>query len=54
MWGNRPDGRRIRNIDPTQLITNLLMPRRFDAMTMYEDGINCEVWDTYIKEKEAE
>ena len=54
MWGNRPDGRRIRNIDPTQLITSFLMPRRYDAMTMYEDSINCEVWDKYIKEKEAE
>ena len=54
MWGNRPDGRRIRNIDPTQLITSFLMPRRYDAMTMYEDSINCETWDKYIKEKEAE
>lgn len=54
MWGNRPDGRRIRNVDPTQLITGFLMKKRYDAMTMYEDSFNCEAWDTYIKEKEAQ
>lgn len=54
MWGNRPDGRRIRNVDPTQLITGFLMKKRYDAMTMYEDSFNCEAWDTYIKVKEAQ
>lgn len=54
MWNNRPDGRRIRRVDPTQLITGFLMKRRYDAMTMYEDSFNCEVWDRYIKEKEAQ
>ena len=54
MWDNRPDGRRIRNVDPTQLITGFLMKKRYDAMTMYEDSFNCEAWDTYIKEKEAQ
>ncbi len=51
MFGKRPDGRRIRNIDPTQLITGFLMKKRYDAMTMYEDTFNCEAWDKYIKEK---
>ncbi|MBO5347233.1 MAG: 2-oxo acid dehydrogenase subunit E2 [Lachnospiraceae bacterium] len=54
MWGNRPDGRRIRNVDPMQLITGFLMKKRYDSMTMYEDSFNCEAWDTYIKEKEAQ
>ena len=54
MWNNRPDGRRIRHVDPTQLITGFLMTKRYDAMTMYEDSFNCEVWDSYIKEKEAQ
>lgn len=51
MFGKRPDGRRIKNVDPMQLITAFLMKRRFDAMTMYEDSFNVEVWDRYIKEK---
>lgn len=51
MFGKRPDGRRIKNIDPIQLITGFLMKKRYDSMNMYEDTINCESWDNYIKEK---
>lgn len=51
MMKNRPDGRRIRKVDPMQLITGFLMKKRYDSMNMYEDSINCEVWDEYIKEK---
>lgn len=51
MFGKRPDGRRIKNIDPMQLITGFLMKKRYDAMINYEDTFNCESWDTYIKEK---
>ena len=54
MCKHRPDGRRIRNVDPMQLITSYLMKKRYDAMNMYEDTFNVEVWDKYIKEKEAE
>ena len=48
---NRPDGRRIRNVDPMQLITCFLMKKRYDSMNFYKDSINCEAWDKYIKEK---
>lgn len=51
MFGKRPDGRRIKNIDPMQLITGFLMKKRYDSMNMYEDTFNCEAWDKYIKEK---
>lgn len=51
MFGKRPDGRRIKNIDPMQLITGFLMKKRYDSMNMFEDTINCEAWDKYIKEK---
>lgn len=51
MFGKRPDGRRIKNIDPLQLITGFLMKKRYDSMNMFEDTINCEAWDKYIKEK---
>lgn len=54
MFGKRPDGRRIRKVDPMQLITGFLMKKRYDSMNMYEDTIPCEAWDKYIKEKEAQ
>lgn len=54
MFGKRPDGRRIKNIDPLQLITGFLMKKRYDSMNMYEDTFNCDVWDDYIREKKAQ
>lgn len=51
MFRKRPDGRRIKNVDPMQLITGFLMKKRYDSMNMFEDNINCEAWDSYIKEK---
>jgi len=54
MFGKRPDGRRIKNVDPMQLITAFLMKRRYDSMNMYEDTVNCSAWDQYIKDKAAD
>ena len=54
MFGKRPDGRRLKNIDPLQLITGFLMKKRYDSMNMFEDSFNCEAWDSYIKEKNAQ
>ena len=54
MFGKRPDGRRLRTVDPMQMVTGFIMKKRYDAMTMYEDTINCEAWDRYIKEKKAQ
>ena len=54
MFGKRPDGRRLRTVEPLQLITGFLMKKRYDSMNMYEDTFACEPMDVYIKEKEAE
>ena len=54
MFGKRPDGRRLRTVDPMQLITGTIMKKRYDSMNMYEDTVNCEAWDRYIKEKETQ
>lgn len=54
MFGKRPDGRRLRTVEPLQLITGFLMKKRYDSMNMYEDTINCAAWDSYIKEKEEQ
>ncbi len=54
MFGKRPDGRAIRNLDPMQKIMPYIMKTRTDSMNMYEDTFPCDVWDTYIKEKEQQ
>lgn len=54
MFGKRPDGRVVRNVHPLQIITTYIMKKRYDAMNMYEDTIDCGPLDAYIKEKEAE
>ena len=54
MFGKRPDGRVIRNLDPMQKIMPYVMPTRMDSMNMYEDTFPCEAWDKYIKEKELQ
>ncbi len=54
MFGKRPDGRKLHNVEAIQLITTYLMTKRYDAMNMFEDSIDCEPWDKYIKEKAAE
>ena len=54
MFGKRPDGRVIKNLDPMQQIMPYVMKTRTDSMNMYEDTFPCDVWDSYIKEKEAE
>ena len=54
MFGKRPDGRVIRNLEPMQKIMPYVMTTRMDSMNMYEDTFPCEVWDTYIKEKELQ
>lgn len=51
MFGKRPDGRKLKNVDPMQLITGSLMKKRCDAMNMFEDTLACAVWDEYIREK---
>ena len=48
MFGKRPDGRRLKNIDPLQLITGFLMKKRYDSMNMFEDSFNCEAWARYV------
>jgi len=54
MFGKRPDGRIVKNVEPLQMIMPYIMKTRTDSMNMYEDTFACEAMDKYIKEKEAE
>lgn len=49
MFGKRPDGRVIKNLDPIQQIMPYVMKTRNDAMNMYEDTFPCEPMDAYVK-----
>ena len=54
MFGKRPDGRVIRNLEPMQKIMPYVMKTRCDSMNMYEDTFNCRPMDQYIKAKAEE
>ena len=54
MFGKRPDGRIIRNLEPMQQIMPYIMKTRTDSMNMYEDTFDCTPLDAYIKEKAAQ
>lgn len=54
MFGKRPDGRVIRNLEPMEMIMPYVMKTRNDAMNMYEDTFPCAPMDAYIKEKAAQ
>ncbi len=54
MFGKRPDGRAIRNLDPMQKIMPYVMRTRTDSMNMYEDTFACKPMDMYIRAKAEE
>lgn len=54
MFGKRPDGRVLRNLDPMQQIMPYIMKTRTDSMNMYEDAFDCAPMDAYIKQKAEE
>ncbi len=54
MFGKRPDGRLVKNLDPIQKIMPYIMKSRTDSMNMYEDIFACEPMDEYISLKAAE
>ena len=54
MFGRRPDGRRIKGIDPIVQITPYLMPMRCDAQVFLEHKLDYEMLSRYIARKSAE
>ena len=51
MFGRRPDGRRLRDVDPIVQITPYLMPMRCDAQVFLEHKMDYEKAARYIAEK---
>ena len=54
MFGRRPDGRRLKGIDPIVSITPYLMPMRCDAQVFLEHKLDYEMLSRYIARKGAE
>ena len=54
MFGYRPDGRRLKGIDPVVQITPYLMPMRCDAQVFLEHKLDYEMLSRYIARKSAE
>ena len=53
MFGRRPDGRRIKDIDPIVRITPYLMPQRCDAQVFLEHKLDYEMLARYIAKQSA-
>ncbi len=54
MFGFRPDGRRLKNVDPIVRITPYLMPMRCDAQVFLEHKLDFEKLNRYIAAKGRE
>ena len=54
MFGRRPDGRRIRDIDPIMRITPYIMPMRCDAQVFLKHRVDLEVLLDYVRRQKLE
>ncbi len=53
-WGDRADGRRLRTLDPMNLVAGYIMPDRNDACNSIQDTIEIGAVERYIHKKRAE
>lgn len=53
-FGDRPDGRKIRSLDPLNKVSSYIMAKRNDACNLFETSIDIENVEKYIKKKRAE
>ena len=54
MFGRRPDGRRVKGIDPVMQITPYVMPMRCDAQVFLKHRVDMDVLSRYIRRQQAE
>ena len=54
MFGRRPDGRRIKGMDPVMRITPYVMPMRCDAQVLLKHRADLEVLSRYIRKQKKE
>ena len=54
MFGRRPDGRRVKGIDPVMQITPYVMPMRCDAQVFLKHRVDMEKLSGYIRRQKME
>lgn len=54
MFGRRPDGRRVKGIDPVMKITPYVMPMRCDAQVFLKHRADMEAMSRYIRKQKTE
>ena len=54
MFGRRPDGRRVKGIDPVIRITPYIMPMRCDAQVFLKHRVDMEVLFDYVRRQKLE
>ena len=54
MFGKRPDGRRVKGIDPVVRITSYIMPMRCDAQVFLKHRLDLETLFDYIRQQKLE
>ena len=54
MFGRRPDGRRVKKIDPVMRITPYVMPMRCDAQVLLKHRADMEILSRYIRQQKNE
>ena len=52
-WGDRPDGRRIRSLDPISVVATYIMPERNQANVYFQDKLEITALEKYIRAKRA-
>ena len=50
-WGDRVDGRKLRSLDPVQVVANYIMPTRVGASNFVRDSVEITAMERYIREK---
>ena len=54
MFGHRPDGRRVKGIDPVIRITPYIMPMRCDAQVFLKHRVDLDVLFDYVRRQKLE
>ena len=50
-WGDRTDGRKLRTLDPVQVVGNYVMPTRSGASNCIHEAVEISAVERYIREK---
>ena len=50
-WGDRSDGRKLRSLDPVQIVSGFIMPTRVGASNFVRDCVEITAMERYIREK---